>query len=652
MVFKRRTGAAILIVVCIHAGGCSVPVERHDWSQYDGPGAEHFREPQYELPFHEDPLEPVNRIAFGLNTAMVVGIAAPISSGWRQIVPQEVRTPMVRAANNLEFPRRGLNNLLQGRKKEAGDEAARFAINSTAGVLGLFDVAAEKGIRAADTDTGMTLRRAGWEKSVYLTLPFGTPGTARDVVGGAGDALLDPTIYFFPAAPIKGFIQGAERMDAVERFVTTQRDAYEISKRMYLARRQANPVVSDESVERGAAAETLAYAALTPRSPEFDLRGRTHRVRIAATGRRLPYDLWMREEAAPLVVLSPGFGGHRESYANMAVAEMFHDAGFSVATFSSAANFEFMNRAASIVHPGYAPIDAADVLNAAEAVCRDIDRRYHDRVTRRVMVGVSFGGAHTLYAATLSCRHSAQAFDAYFAICPPIQFAHAAQALDDFYNAPLSFPEEERDARVIAIMRKGAALAMGGAGRVELTEAEAAFLIGLSYRMALHDVIWTARERHDTGVLKTEWNALSRASASQEIFDYSMMKYAYAFLLPELEARKGVIDRPAAMFIRSDLRLLEGPLRSRANVGVAFNANDFLMAPGDAEWLNRVFGSSRLIASERGGHLGNLGDDAWRERIIAQVNRLLGAASLDADADAGQDKVVLDEETNGRGVPR
>ncbi|MCA9257294.1 MAG: VacJ family lipoprotein [Phycisphaerales bacterium] len=629
----RKVRVTLLLSACVSAAGCSVPVERHDWSQYDGPGAEHFREPQYELPFHEDPLEPVNRIAYGLNTAVVVGIAEPISSGWRQIVPQEVRTPMARAADNLEFPRRGLNNLLQGRTREAGDETARFAINSTAGVLGLFDVAAEKGIRPADTDTGMTLRQAGWENSVYLTLPFGMPGTARDVVGGVGDTLLDPTVYFFPAAPIKGFIQGAERMDAIERFVTTQRDAYEISRRMYLARRQAKSLDQGAASNEGPAIETLAYAALAPRDPGFDLRGRTHRVRVAATGRKLPYDVWMHSEPAPLVVLLPGFGGHRESYANMAMAEMFFDAGYSVATISSAANFEFMRRAASIVHPGYAPIDAADVFGAAGAVCRDIEQRDGDRVTRRALIGVSFGGGHTLFAAAMADRDTTASFDAYLAICPPIQFAYAAKKLDDYYNTPLDFPEAERDARVIAAMKKGASLAMGGAGRVGLSEQEAAFLIGLSYRMALHDVIWTARERHDTGVLKTEWNALARASASQEIFDYSMMKYAYAFLLPELEARKGIIDRPAAMFIQSNLRLLEGTLRSRDNVGVAFNANDFLMAPGDAAWLNRVFGASRLIASERGGHLGNLGDDAWRADVVAMLGRLL-------DEEAPSDKRV------------
>lgn len=626
---RRGVAVAIASAIGLQATGCAVPVEHHDWSHYDGPGAEHFREPQYSLPFHEDPLEPVNRIAFGISAAVIVGIAEPVSSGWRQVVPQEVRTPLVRAAKNIEYPRRGLNNLLQGRTKEAGDETARFGINSTAGVLGLMDVAADKGIQPANTDTGMTLKKAGWEESAYFTLPFGMPGTIRDVVGGVGDALLDPTIYFFPAAPIKGFVQAAERMDGIERFVTTNQDPYEMSRRLYLAQRQGNVATPSDSSRSGPALETIAYAALAPRDAGFDLRGRTHRARISTTGRKLPYDVWMQETPAPLVLLLPGFGGHRESYANMAMAEMFFDAGYSVATISSAANFEFMRRAATVTYPGFAPADAADVRRAISAVCRDIDSRDGDLVTKRALVGVSFGGGHSLFIAASPPRDDAVAFDAYLAICPPIQFEHAAQTLDDYYNLPLSFPEAERDARVVGIIKSGAMLASAGPGAnsgIELSEEAAAFLLGLSYRVSLHDAIWTSRERHDAGILKTDWNAFTRASASQEILEYSMMKYAYAFLLPELLKEPTAIEDAGMLLEYSDVRRLEGRLRTHTNIGVAFNENDFLLAPGDSAWLRKVFGDDRLAISANGGHIGNLGDDAWRAEIVELLGRLVDSA--------------------------
>lgn len=631
----RRAAAAIaLACVAILFAGCTVPVEQHDWSHYDGPGAEYLHEPQYQLPFHDDPLEPVNRVFTGINTVVVVGVGEPVASGWRLLVPQEVRTPLVRAADNLEYPRRGLNNLLQGNLEGAGDETARFALNTTVGIVGLDDAAQRRGISPANTDTGTTLKKAGWRNSVYFTPPFGMPGTVRDVVGGVGDTLLDPTYYFFPALPIKGFIQAAERMDGYEKFLTTNQDAYEPMRRMYQARREAEPIAPLESASNGPALQSLGYAMLAPRDPAFDLRYQYGRARIAATGESLPYSAWMQKRPAPLVVLLPGFGGHRLSFANLAVAEMFYDAGYSVVTISSAANFEFMRNAATALYPGFMPADASDVQRAVATVCRELEGRYGNRIKKRALVGVSFGGCHTLYLAAMSPRDRLIDFDAYLAICPPVQFEHAAEVLDSYYNLPLTFPETNRDERVAAIMKKGSVLMAGGpAGRrdVDLTEGEAEFLVGLSYRLALHDVIWVSRERHDAGILKTKWNALQRASASQEILGYSMMKYAYAFLLPTLLKAPAVIDTPDEMLEHSDLRRLEGWLRSRRNVGVAFNENDFLLAKGDAAWLRSVFGERRLVVSETGAHVGNLGEDAWRARIVDLLKHLLGTSGTRDD---------------------
>lgn len=623
--------SAMSLIAC---AGCTIPVERHDWSTYDGPGAEHLREPQYQLPFQEDPLEPVNRVALGLNSAIVVGIAEPVASGWRQLVPQEARTHLVQAAKNLEYPRRGLNHLLQGDTEKAASETQRFAINSTAGIVGLNDVAREKGVRPSNTDTGMTLKKWGWDESTYLALPFGMPGTSRDVVGGVGDLFLDPTFYFFPAAPIKGFIQAAERMDGIERFITTNQDPYEPMRRMYMASREVVDIAPMDSGDEGTATQTMAYAMLSPRDPGFDLKGRTRRVRVNNSKRRFPYDVWMQDAPAPMVILLPGFGGHRESYQNMAIAEMFYDAGYSVATISSVANFEFMRRAATARLPGFAPRDAEDVHRALSAVTRDLKSEYGDRITKRALVGTSFGGGHALFIAAQAPASQWTDFDAYLAICPPIQFAHAASALDSFYNIPLEVAEDLRDVWAIGAIQKAGRLALGGSAirrPVEISENEAAFLVGLSYRLALHDLIWVSREQYDANVLRTDWNDLQRASASQEILDYSLMKYAYAFLLPELKGDSADARDAASLFARCDVRMLEGRLRSKANVGVAFNENDFLLATGDAAWLMSAFGSQRLAVSPTGGHLGNLGDDAWRSEIVALLEQLLVDSVADID---------------------
>ena len=620
----RRIAPLILIALCATVyPGCAPKLQRHDWSSYNGPGAEYFHRDEYELPFAEDPLEPVNRVAFGLNAALIVAVADPLAAGWRFLVPAHARTALVHASNNIEYPRRGLNHLLQARPDDAETETARFALNSTIGVIGLHDAAANRGLEAVDTDTGKTLQHWGWTESAYLTLPFGAPGTVRDAIGGIGDVLLDPTFYFFPAFPIKTAIVGAEQVDDAKRFIVSHQDAYEPARRIYLAQRQNGdaPIASPDA--DGPALQTLGYLYFEPGDPWFASRAKTLRVPMRETGRSLPCDVWMQPTPAPLVFLLPGFGMHRQALANVAMAEFLFEAGYSVATISSAMNFEFIRNAASGPLPGAAPRDAADIHRALFRIAADLDRQHAGLITARAVVGISMGGYHALYMAGATPRMGLAPFDACVAVCPPIRLAHAAETVDAFYNAPMGYPPHERDDRAVAALRAGAQHARGARNASPLSEHDARFLVGVNYRLALHDMIWAARDRHDAGILRTEWSTLWRAPASQEILDYSLMEYAYGFLLPDLTTETPTARDAEDMFARSDLRSCEGVLRSRSNVAVVTNRNDFLLADGDIAWLRSVLGPARLTVHPCGGHVGNLGDAAMRQSILDQLRALL-----------------------------
>jgi phospholipid-binding lipoprotein MlaA len=101
------------------------------------------------------------------------------------------------AFHNARVVPRLINNLLQGKFKGAGIEAARFLINSSFGIGGLFDFAKEVfDLDAPDEDTGQTLGFYGIKPGPYLVLPFLPPLTLRDAFGYAGDYMLDPINYF------------------------------------------------------------------------------------------------------------------------------------------------------------------------------------------------------------------------------------------------------------------------------------------------------------------------------------------------------------------------------------------------------------------------------------------------------------------------
>jgi phospholipid-binding lipoprotein MlaA len=146
-----------------------------------------------------DPWQPFNEVMFSFNHDVLDRfLVKPAATGWQAITPLPVRKSIARAFDNLEMPRRLVNNLLQLRPIGAGREVARFVVNTTAGVAGLFDVATLVHVEKSDADTGQTFALYGLAAGPYLVLPTMPPLTVRDAIGRAADGALDPIGYFLP----------------------------------------------------------------------------------------------------------------------------------------------------------------------------------------------------------------------------------------------------------------------------------------------------------------------------------------------------------------------------------------------------------------------------------------------------------------------
>jgi phospholipid-binding lipoprotein MlaA len=146
-----------------------------------------------------DPWEPFNEKMFSFNHDILDRyLVKPAAQGWSYIMPTVVRQSISRLFDNLDMPRRLVNNLLEARPLGAGRELARFAINTTVGLGGLFDVATPLHIEASNADFGETLALYGAPDGPYLVLPTMPPSTVRDAIGKGVDGLLDPVSYFLP----------------------------------------------------------------------------------------------------------------------------------------------------------------------------------------------------------------------------------------------------------------------------------------------------------------------------------------------------------------------------------------------------------------------------------------------------------------------
>lgn len=139
-----------------------------------------------------DPYEKVNRQVHQFNKTFDKAVFRPASVGYGHAVPGYVRTKFNNLQYNFQLPGEIINNLMQGRMENFGHNGFRFLVNSTLGVLGIFDPATSFGLERRDTDFGETLYVWGVGEGPYVEVPFFGPYTQRDLAGEVVDLFINP----------------------------------------------------------------------------------------------------------------------------------------------------------------------------------------------------------------------------------------------------------------------------------------------------------------------------------------------------------------------------------------------------------------------------------------------------------------------------
>lgn len=165
-----------------------------------------------QSPVAYDPWEKFNRKVHAFNNAVDRAIARPLARAYVAAVPRPVRLGVGNFFDNLRQPLTMVNQLLQGRPRDATQTFGRFLLNSTVGIGGIFDPASDLKMKRRSEDFGQTLGTWGWKRSRYVELPFFGPRTVRDVLGLAGDMPLSPTRYV-EDDKARIFLQGLNLVD-------------------------------------------------------------------------------------------------------------------------------------------------------------------------------------------------------------------------------------------------------------------------------------------------------------------------------------------------------------------------------------------------------------------------------------------------------
>ncbi len=212
-----------------------------------------------------DPFESVNRSFWTFNYDYLDAyVLRPVTVGYMAVVPKPARTGLSNVVNNLNEPANFFNGLLQGKPSGSAVSAGRFLLNSTVGVVGLFDVATPMGLAERPEDFGQTLGVWGLGHGPYLMIPARGPATVRNLTGDLVDNLYFPMSVLNTPQTIGKFVIGAlsgrEQLMAQEKLLNDSLDPYAFVKDAYFQRQEyqlydGNP--PEQSVDEAALEEFL-----------------------------------------------------------------------------------------------------------------------------------------------------------------------------------------------------------------------------------------------------------------------------------------------------------------------------------------------------------------------------------------------------------
>lgn len=191
-----------------------------------------------------DPLEPLNRGIYKFNDAVDKAVLKPVATGYKEAMPDPVRTAVGNFFSNLDDVLVLFNDLLQFKLDQAASDFSRLVWNSSVGIAGLIDVATPMDLPKHNEDFGQTLGHWGVGNGPYLMLPFYGPSTLRDAVGTAVDVQFDPVAQHTPVAERNSAI-AIDAVDTRSRLLDAEIvldeaaiDRYDFLRDAYLQRRQ------------------------------------------------------------------------------------------------------------------------------------------------------------------------------------------------------------------------------------------------------------------------------------------------------------------------------------------------------------------------------------------------------------------------------
>jgi hypothetical protein len=332
---------------------------------------------------------------------------------------------------------------------------------------------------------------------------------------------------------------------------------------------------------------------------------------------RLRFGFLAQEEEAPLAFVIAGTGAGHDAAKARLLARMFDRIGFHVITLPSSTYENFIVNASTTSVPGLITDDAADLYRVMRLVYEQVKDEIE--VTGFHLTGYSLGAAQAAFVAKLDETEQAFAFERVLMINPPVSLYNSALILDRmldentpegvsvFFNRMLAVFAEAYVQEEDTVSLSGDFLYTVYQRRRPSDENLQA-LIGISFRLASANMAFTADVMTRAGYIAPKAPPLTPTTSLSEFAAVAMRStfkdYIDDLFYPYFKTRQPDVTLEGLIEITS-LRSIEPYLRTSQKIGLMHNADDVILAPGEIEYLEQVFGS-RAEIYPTGGHCGNM----------------------------------------------
>ncbi len=348
----------------------------------------------------------------------------------------------------------------------------------------------------------------------------------------------------------------------------------------------------------------------------------------------LRYSVAYQENRSPLIFLIAGTGAGYDSEKMKLLQKVFFMAGFHVVCLSSPTHPNFIVAASSNGLPGDSRDDARDLYNVMEKLWQRCPPENKELVSKFYLAGYSLGGAEAAFVAKLDEEKKVFNFAKVLMLNPPVSIYDSAVKIDRMLtdNIPggISHFNEFYD----NIMRKITRHYTNGDfvdlsynffynayNEIIPSPQEGKAVIGMAFRISLANLIFTADVMSNSGYIVPRNLKLFRTDSLTDYYKVAshcqgFAEYAENLLYP-YHRNSGDPNLNFRNYVeQNSLRAIGQYLKNSPKIGLATNADDFILAPGDIDYLKRIFGSRARIYP-RGGHCGNL---AYKDNVADMID--------------------------------